>query len=135
MTLTENSSVVDPNVRYLLLQSVVGYFTGLRLLQVITSKTPIYKNLKLYGLFLWMGFNCHKATESLWGGILLFTTRFPEIPGTHLIDLGRMKRLSRPRSHPVVLITVPLDWESSTLTTMPLWNANSQNFAICFSLT
>ena len=25
------------------------------------------------------------------GGSLLFATKFPEIPGTHLIDLGRMK--------------------------------------------
>ena len=38
-----------------------------------------------------MGFNCLKATEPLRGGSLLFTTEFPEIPGTHLIDLGRMK--------------------------------------------
>ena len=29
--------------------------------------------------------------ESLRGGSLLFTTKFPEIPGTHFIDLGRMK--------------------------------------------
>ena len=29
--------------------------------------------------------------EPLRGGSLLFTTRFPEIPGTHFIDLGRMK--------------------------------------------
>ena len=29
--------------------------------------------------------------ESLRGGSLLFTTNFPEIPGTHFIDLGRMK--------------------------------------------
>ena len=41
--------------------------------------------------FLWMGFNCLKATEPLRGGSLLFTTYFPEIPGTHFIDLGRMK--------------------------------------------
>ena len=27
-----------------------------------------------------MGFNCLKATEPLWGGSLLFTTKFPEIP-------------------------------------------------------
>ena len=46
---------------------------------------------KLYGPFLWMGFNCLKATEPLWGGSLLFTTKFPEIPGTHLINLGRVK--------------------------------------------
>ena len=30
------------------------------------------------------------------------------------------ERLSRPLSHPVVLNTGPLDWESSTLTTRPL---------------
>ena len=37
------------------------------------------------------GFNCLKATEPLQGGSLFFTTKFPDIPGTHLIDLGRMK--------------------------------------------
>ena len=29
--------------------------------------------------------------EPLRGGSLLFTIKFPEIPGTHFIDLGRMK--------------------------------------------
>ena len=29
--------------------------------------------------------------EPLRGGSLLFTTKFPEIPGTHFIDLGRME--------------------------------------------
>ena len=29
--------------------------------------------------------------EPLRGGSLLFTSKFPEIPGTHFIDLGRMK--------------------------------------------
>ena len=38
-----------------------------------------------------MGFNCLKAKEPLEGGSLLFTTQFPEIPGTHLINLARMK--------------------------------------------
>ena len=38
-----------------------------------------------------MGFNCFKATEQLRGGSLLFTTKFPDIPGAHLIDPGRMK--------------------------------------------
>ena len=28
--------------------------------------------------------------ETLRGGSLLFTTKFPEIPGSHFIDLGRM---------------------------------------------
>ena len=52
---------------------------------------PFLKNFELYGSFLWMGFNCLKATGPLRGGSLLFTTKFPEIPGTHLIDLRRMK--------------------------------------------
>ena len=29
--------------------------------------------------------------EPLRGGSLLFTTKFPKIPGTHFIDLGRTK--------------------------------------------
>ena len=29
--------------------------------------------------------------EPLRGGGLFFTTKFPEIPGTHFTDLGRMK--------------------------------------------
>ena len=46
---------------------------------------------KLHGPFLLMGFNCLKNTEPLRGSSLLFTTKFPEIPGTYWIDLGRMK--------------------------------------------
>ena len=34
---------------------------------------------KLYGPFLWMGFNCLKATEPLRGGTLLFTIKLPSI--------------------------------------------------------
>ena len=29
--------------------------------------------------------------ELLWGGNLLFTNKFPEIPGTHFTDHGKMK--------------------------------------------
>ena len=29
--------------------------------------------------------------QPLRGGSLLFTIQFPEVPGTHFIDLGRMK--------------------------------------------
>ena len=29
--------------------------------------------------------------EPIRGSSLLFTSKFPEIPGTHFIDLGRMK--------------------------------------------
>ena len=49
--------------------------------------------------------------EPFRGGSLLFTTKFPDITGTHFTDFGRMKS----GSHSVVL-----DWESSALTTWPL---------------
>ena len=48
-----------------------------------------------------------KQKKTLWP---LFTTKFPDIPGTPQKD----ERLSQPWSHPVVLNTGPLDWESST---------------------
>ena len=41
--------------------------------------------------------------EPLRGDSLLFTTKFPEIPGTHQKD----ERVSRPWSHPVMLRTSP----------------------------
>ena len=45
--------------------------------------------LKLYGPFLWMGSTASRL-EPLQGGSLPFTTKFPEIPGTHFIDLQRL---------------------------------------------
>ena len=71
--------------------------------------------------------------EPLRGGSLLFTTKSPEILGTHFIDL-KDERLSRNWSHPVVLNMGPLDWESSTLTTRPLlyfWLLTEQLACIC----
>ena len=38
-----------------------------------------------------MGFNCFNASEPLRVESLLYTTKFPEVPGTHLIALGKMK--------------------------------------------
>ena len=46
---------------------------------------------KLYGTFLWMGFNCFKVAKPLSGDSLLLTTQFPGVPGIHLINIGRMK--------------------------------------------
>ena len=68
--------------------------------------------------FLWMGFNCLKAT-AITRRYFIFTIQFPEIPGAHFIDLGRMKGWFG-LEHPVVLNTGPLDWESSALSTRPL---------------
>ena len=62
--------------------------------------------------------------EPLWGGSLLFTTKFPEIPGIYSFhQTQKDRRLSQPWSHPVVLNTGPLNWESSTLTTSNPWIA------------
>ena len=50
-----------------------------------------------------MEFNCFKATKPLRGDSLLFTTQLPGVPGTHLIDLGRMRECGLLWSHPAVL--------------------------------
>ena len=60
------------------------------ILMTRTRTTKIF-TFKLYGPFLWMTFNCLKATGPLRGDSLLFTTKSPGVPGTHLIDLGRTK--------------------------------------------
>ena len=39
----------------------------------------IFLKKKLYGPFLWMGFNCLKATEPLGRGTFLFTTKLQSI--------------------------------------------------------
>ena len=59
-------------------------------LHSLVKLAAIKKKKKLYGPFLWMGFNCLRL-QPLRGGSLLFTTKFPEIPGTHFIGLPRMK--------------------------------------------
>ena len=46
---------------------------------------------KLYGSFLWMGFNCLKATEPLQGDNLIYTIKSLGAPGTHQTDLGRIR--------------------------------------------
>ena len=48
------------------------------------------KTFKIYGPFYGWGSTASRL-EPLREGSLLFTTKFPEIPGTHFIDLGRMK--------------------------------------------
>ena len=41
---------------------------------ILEKRKSMEKNFKLYGPFLWMGLNCLKATEALWGDNLLLTT-------------------------------------------------------------
>ena len=49
------------------------------------------KKEKLYGSFFYGWRLTASRLEPLQGGSLLFTTKLPEIPGTHFINLGRMK--------------------------------------------
>ena len=76
-------------------------------------------NFKLYGPFLWMGFNCVKATATSRRQF----TFYHSVPRNTWYSFYRPRkdeRLSRPWSQPVVLNTGLLDWESSALTTRPL---------------
>ena len=91
---------------------VLNFFFALLLLSCYVKK--------LYGPFLlWMGFNCLKATAT---SRMQFTF-YHSVPRNSWYSFYRLRkdeRLSRPWSHPVALITGPLDWESSALTTRPL---------------
>ena len=62
-----------------------------------------------------MGFSCLKATEPLQGVSLLFTTDFPYIPGTHLINLGRWMA-DQSTLDQLKCFELGIHWESSALT-------------------
>ena len=87
---------------------------------LVGKKNKILKTLKkLCGPFLWMGFNCLKATATSRRQF----TFYHSVPSNSWYSFYRPwkdERLSRPWSHPVVLNTGLLDWESSALTTRPL---------------
>ena len=78
------------------------------------------KKKKLYGPFLlWMGINCLKATATS-RRLFNFYHSVPRNSWCSFYRPRKDERLSRPWSHPVVLIMGPLDWESSALTSRPL---------------
>ena len=88
----------------------------------------ILKEKKLYGPFLWMGLNCLQAIEPLRRDSLLFITKSPEVPGTHLIDpgthlidLGRMKGWVDLGATQWFLNPEALDWESIALCVRTKW--------------
>ena len=61
-------------------------YYGIRILQIGCSKKKKNFMASFYGQH-----STAPRLEPLQGGSLLFTTKFPEISGTHFIDLGRMK--------------------------------------------
>ena len=62
---------------------------------MVHETMTVKKKKKTLKKTLWPLFHGWGSTASrlqpLRGGSLLFTTKFPEIPGTHFINLGRMK--------------------------------------------
>ena len=58
--------------------------------QMLSYHSALLKKKTLWPLFM-DGVQLPQGLEPLRGGSLLFTTKFPEVPGTHSIDLGRMK--------------------------------------------
>ena len=72
--------------------------------------------------FLWMGFNCLKATEPLRGDSP------QEFPIFIWINLRRIKRWVDPGATPMVLHSGPLHWESSTLTTGSSFHISVDSF-------
>ena len=86
--------------------------------EFLTRQNNINSHI-LQGPFLWMGFNCLKATATSRRQF----TFYHSVPRNSWYSFYRPRkdeRLSRPWSHPVVLNTGPLDWESSALATWPL---------------
>ena len=57
---------------------------------VLSRNIYMVKKTTLWPLFYGWGSTASRL-EPLRGGSLLFTAKFPEIPGTHFIDHGRMK--------------------------------------------
>ena len=69
--------------------------------------------------FFMDGFNCLKATATSRRQFTFYHI-FPRNSWYSFYWPWKDERLSQPWSHPVVLNTGPLDWESSALTTRPL---------------
>ena len=95
------------------------------LLGIVLKKVLKKKN---YGPFLWMGFNCLKATVTSRRQF----TFYHSVPRNSWYSFYRPwidERLSRPWSHQVVLNTGLLDWESSALTTRRI---KAYKISFCF---
>ena len=56
-----------------------------------TVEIPAFKRKKNFMAFFYGWGSTASKLQPLRGGNLLFTIQLPEIPGTHFIDLERMK--------------------------------------------
>ena len=67
------------------------WFTSCRSAAYEIMKIKMVHNKNFMVPFYGWGSTASKTTEPLRGGSLLFITKIPEGPGTHFINLGRMK--------------------------------------------
>ena len=70
------------------LEAVLAFLNIFQLL-ILQHKIALTKKNFMVPFYGWG--STVSRLEPLRGGSLLFTTKFPEIPGTHFIDLERMK--------------------------------------------
>ena len=61
----------------------------LKLASIVRSSSQELKKKFMAPFYGWG--STASRLEPLRRGSLLFTTKFPEVPGTHFIDLGKMK--------------------------------------------
>ena len=81
--------------------------------KILVLEKPNNSKKKLYSPFLWMGFNCLKATATLRRQFTFYHS-IQFLPRNSLYSFYwpcKDERLSWPWSHLVVLNTGPLDWE------------------------
>ena len=78
---------------FLFKSSFINVRLGSKYASVVCKEQRNYvmKNLKLYGPFLWMGFNSVKATVPMQGDSLYFTTKDSGGSGTYLINFDEME--------------------------------------------
>ena len=103
---------------FLLLQYLVNQGSNRRTVFCLFCLFFVEKK-NLYGPFLWMGFNCLKARATL-ARQFIFYHKVPRNSWYSFYRPQMAERLRQPLSHPAVLNTGPLDWESRALTTRPL---------------
>ena len=76
-------------MEYFSKSSTLDTWQGSEYAPLFSLWTPTWKK-NLYGPFYGWGLTASSWLQPLQGGSLLFTIKFPEIPGTHFIDLARM---------------------------------------------
>ena len=82
------NQISNASHKYMKIHLFSSLLTSTETLFLILSFEPAKISIFLVLLFLSY---CLKTSEQQWGGSLFLTTKSPGVPGTHLIDLRRIK--------------------------------------------